>query len=171
MGVISIDNGVSGSIAYLSRAGNVCRFVKVPARKEQNYTKAKSTIQRIDHAALDSLIKSFILLNKECKEEKFMRVVIERPFVNPKGFKATVSAVRALEAVLVVVEQLKLPVEYVDSKQWQKEMLPKGCAGTPELKFASCSIGCRLFPSVSKEITKHGDADSLLMAEWARRER
>lgn len=31
-------------------------------------------------------------------------------------------------------------------------------------------IGCRLFPGLSTTITKHKDADGLLIAEWARRE-
>ncbi|MHC4574386.1 MAG: hypothetical protein ACYS76_09695 [Planctomycetota bacterium] len=47
-------------------------------------------------------------------------------------------------------------------------MLPKGCK-KEELKKASIDIGCRLFPYHKEQIIKHKDADSLLIAEWARR--
>ena len=56
---------------------------------------------------------------------------------------------------------------YVDSKEWQKVMLPKGVKGSEELKKSSLDIGNRLFPQF--EENKHKDRDSLLMAEWARR--
>jgi hypothetical protein len=55
---------------------------------------------------------------------------------------------------------------YCDSKDWQKDMLPRGCK-KEELKTASLDIGKRLFPSIDWKGFK--DADSLLMAEWARR--
>ena len=49
---------------------------------------------------------------------------IERPMVNPKRFEATVSALRALEATLIVLESLNIGKEYCDSKGWQKALLP-----------------------------------------------
>jgi len=98
-----------------------------------------------------------------------IRAFIERPYMNPKGFKATASALRCLEATLISIERAAgLSYEYIDSKQWQKVMLPKGCKG-PDLKTTSRDIGCRLFPEHTKVIRKHKDADSLLIAEWARR--
>ena len=92
-------------------------------------------------------------------------VLIERPMVNPARFLASTSALRALEATLIVVEELKLPVRYLDSKEWQSEILPKGVEGPDELKAASLDIGQRLFPSLQFK----KDADSILIAEWARR--
>ena len=47
-------------------------------------------------------------------------------------------------------------------------MLPKGCKGA-ELKAASKDVGIRLFPQHKEIIVKQKDADSLLIAEWARR--
>jgi hypothetical protein len=55
---------------------------------------------------------------------------------------------------------------YVDSKDWQKEMLPKGTQGE-ELKKASLDISNRLFPMYAD--FKHPDRDGLLIAEYARR--
>jgi hypothetical protein len=87
--------------------------------------------------------------------------------VNPQRFKASTSALRALEATIIVLEELRLPFQYIDSKEWQKEMLPKGIKGSSELKKASLDIGNRLFPQF-KDV-KHGDRDGLLMAEYCRR--
>jgi len=85
--------------------------------------------------------------------------------VNPGRFQASISAMRALEATLNVLEFLELPHQYIDSKEWQKVMLPSGLKGADQMKKASQSIGKRLFPS----ITCTPDADGLLIAEWARR--
>jgi len=160
---IGADNGVSGSLALVSDYGVF--FALTPVRQEQSYTKAKAKITRVDVNGLTALLLNWMNL----VGHDDVRVFVERPFVNPTGFKATVSAMRALEATLIVIESLGLSLEYVDSRQWQKVMLPSGCVGK-ELKVASKDIGCRLFPALHAQIEKHGDADSLLMAEWAKRE-
>lgn len=161
---IAIDNGISGSLAYL---GNAVYFQSTPKFTELSYTKKKQNISRIDTVALERL---FIMWFGRWDKNLYVpRVFIERPFANPQGFKATASAMRALEATLIVVERFKLSYEYIDSKQWQKALLPKGIKGTPELKKASADIGVRLFPELTEAIRKHKDADSLLIAEWARR--
>lgn len=158
---IGIDNGVSGSIAII-RDGTAL-FSPVPVKKEQNYTKAKGFITRIDVVALEVALRMWV-----GDERSNVRVFLERPMVNPTRFKATTSALRALEATLICLERLHFSLEYVDSKQWQKTLLPKDCSG-PELKVASKDIGVRLFPELADAIRKHGDADSLLIAEWAKR--
>jgi hypothetical protein len=80
------------------------------------------------------------------------------------------SAMRTLEAQVLILESLKIPLMYVDSKDWQKDLLPRGTKGTPELKKASMDIGCRLFPQHDELIRKHKDADGLLIAEWGKRQ-
>lgn len=155
------DNGVSGSWALISDGAAL--FVPVPVKREQNYTKAKATITRVDVFALEDILRRWI-----DGRVNDVRVFLERPMVNPGRFKATTSALRSLEATLVCLERIGLSFEYVDSKQWQKELLPKGLKGA-ELKHASKDIGKRLFPGLSKEIDKQKDADGLLIAEWARR--
>jgi len=91
--------------------------------------------------------------------------LLERPMVNPGRFKATASALRALEATLIVLERLNIPFQYIDSKEWQRHLLPKGIE-KDELKKAALDVARRLFPSVQTK-----DADSLLIAEYARRMR
>lgn len=160
---ISIDNGVSGTVAFISQNGNFDIF-PTPVKKELNYTKAKGFISRIDIKKLkDKLIDIIGSIPKES-----ILILLERPMVNPGRFKASVSALRALEATLILVEELELSFIYVDSKQWQKIMLPSGLKGE-ELKIASKDVGCRLFPSKKDFIQKHKDADSLLMAAWAKK--
>ena len=157
---IGIDNGVTGSIGVVGRE---TVFALTPVKKEQDYTKKKQNISRVDAPELIDMINSY------ANGEVPVLVLIERPLVNPTMFRATLSAIRCLEATLTVLEALSIPYEYIDSKQWQKELLPKGVKGSAELKKASMDIGKRLFPEFSDEIHAHGDADGLLIAEWARR--
>ena len=94
-------------------------------------------------------------------------VVMERPMVNPTRFKSTTSALRCFEAELTLIEHLGFPYCYVDSKDWQKILLPKGIKGADEQKKASKDIGKRLFPQLAD--FKHTDYDGILIAEYARR--
>jgi hypothetical protein len=163
---IGIDNGISGSIATISGARR-STFCPVPTKSEQDYTKARKNTTRIDHRSLYRLLKRFVdSVNIECR----VVVLLERPMINPGRFTATTSAVRAWESTLIALERLHpMPIKIVvDSKEWQKVMLPQRTS-KKELKKMSRQVGCRLFPSLADVVTKHKDADSLLMAEWARR--
>lgn len=160
---IGIDNGVSGSIGIVGE-GIGARFIKTPIKKELSYQKSKkSYISRIDFPVLYTYFEDLVNLGLP------MFASIERPMINSTRFSASISAARSLEATLIILELLKIPYEYCDSKAWQKELLPPGIKGSAEQKKASKDIGIRLFPMFEKEITKHGDADGLLIAEWARR--
>lgn len=165
---VGIDNGVSGSIGIV-RQGNA-QMLPMPTYSQLSYTKAKRNITRIDWKALRELLLEHCPLGtvNVWGGGGVVKVFLERPMVNPGRFQATASALRAMEATLLVLEMFKLPLQYVDSKQWQKVMLPSGLKGD-ELKKASHDIGCRLFPHLSAIIDKHGDADGVLMAEAARR--
>ena len=114
---IGIDNGVSGTIGIISEGKTY--FFKTPVKVEQNYTKTKSNVTRIDVLELDRLLQKF--------ENPF--AVLERPMVNPKRFKATTSALRALEATITFLEASEIGFVYCDSKAWQRELLPKGVKG------------------------------------------
>ena len=164
---VGIDNGVSGSIGIVSASDAV--MLLMPTRKELSSTKAKRNITRIDWRVLRSVLD--VNLHLGSRPRRPIRVFLERPMVNPTRFVATSSALRALEATLIILEANHLSVQYVDSKQWQKVMLPSGLKGSDQLKKASHDIGCRMFPDLAILIGRHGDADGLLMAEWARRER
>lgn len=159
---IGIDNGVTGTIGCIYN--NKSWFFETPVKSEQSYTKAKANISRIKFRELQELLFNIM---EECEFPSVM-CFIERPMINPGRFKATMSALRSLEATLCVLELLNTPLQYEDSKKWQKELLPSGLKGD-ELKSASVDIGCRLFPEHSKLIIKHKDADGILLAEYCRR--
>ena len=88
--------------------------------------------------------------------------------INPMRFKAPVSAIRAMEATIIFLETTKIPYAFIDSKEWQKALLPHGLKGE-ELKEASVMVGKRLFPQFAEFIQKHGDADGMLIAEYCKR--
>lgn len=154
---VGCDNGVSGTIGIVGDDIEPY-FTKTPVKSEQDYTKGKKNITRLDS------LKFMSLFNGMNKNE--LVFLIERPMVNPTRFTATVSALRCHEAMLNVIEILGCKHMYIDSKEWQKELLPKGCSGD-ELKKASLDIGNRLFPSF--EEVKHPDRDGILIAEYGRR--
>jgi len=163
---IGIDNGTTGSIAVLN--GTEAHYYEMPTKSEQSYTKSRQKVTRIDTVALENILSKYTE----------SRCIIERPMVNPKRWKASASAIRALEATLIVLEKLGIPYQYIDSKEWQKAMLPRDMGKLviingvekrkvepAELKKASLDIARRLFPSV----TPKKDGDSLLIAEYFRR--
>lgn len=158
MSYIGIDNGVTGSVGIIHNGKGY--YYKTPVRNVLNYTKKKAFLNRIDGIALRLLLESH-----QCGPESFC--YIERPMVNPGRWNATISGVRAMEATLIVLESLKIPYQFIDSKEWQRVLLPTGLEKL-ELKRASADVGMRLFPSVN--FKGFGDADGLLIADYARRE-
>ena len=161
---IGIDNGVTGSIGVIYENGEV-EYISTPTFPQLSYTKKAQNITRIDTQELRTIL-SGIISNSSSKQFK---ILIERPFVNPTGFKATQSSMRSLEATLIVLEDFGLSYEYIDSKEWQKKLLPEGIKGTANLKSASADIGLRLYPQLKREIAKQKDADGILIAEHGRR--
>ena len=165
---VGIDNGVTGSIGIILTGpvyGQETRFYKTPVVNEQDYTKRKKRISRVSVVELESIFcGQFGITGREC-----FHVVLERPMINPKRWTASTSALRAMEATLCVLERLTLAKQWVDSRDWQKVLLPKGVKGAPALKQASHDIGIRLFPQHKELIEEHGDADGLLIAEYCRR--
>ena len=176
---LGIDNGITGSVALLDENGTVLLYEPTPTQKCLNYTKVKEYINRLDGVEFFSIFEEYM--------DKQVTVCIERPMINPQRWKASVSAIRCDEATLINLEALGFSYQYIDSKQWQKEMLPsrtepkrafKGAtdeekaalkkqraAYQAETKTLSLAVGKRLFPKV--DLKK--DADALLIAEWARR--
>lgn len=167
---IGIDNGVSGSIGIIPSCG-ASFTCKVPVKTVQDYVKKKAMVSRVDVEKLKDILgivfEESVLYNAN-RGDNNMIVSIERPMVNPTRFKASQSALRCLEATLIVVESLCLPYQFLDSKEWQRAMLPSGVKG-PDLKKASLDIGIRLFPHLEKEIVKQKDADGILIAEYTKR--
>ncbi len=153
-----VDNGVSGTIGFVGDSIEPMIF-HTPIIKEQDYTKCKKIISRLDYSKFMELFDSY--------NKNDIIVVQERPLINPARFKASISASRCHEAELIMLEVMGLKHIFIDSKEWQKELLPKGIKGADEQKKASLDIGNRLFPKFSD--FKHKDRDGILIAEYARR--
>jgi hypothetical protein len=158
---IGFDNGVTNNgIGVIDSEGRA-KLYTLPIKKELSYTKEARHITRIDYSNLvlvmGDILKDF--------GRGILKVGLERPMVNSTRFNASLSAIRALEATLIALEEHSWPYEYIDSKEWQKELLPKGLKGSDELKRASLDVGKRLFPDLNIK----RDADGLLIAEHLRR--
>lgn len=153
---IGIDNGVSGSIGIISDWGNL--FQKTPTFSEQDYTKERKNVTRLNAMELYKILSDYSRSNS--------LIILERPMVNPGRWVATSSALRCHEAMLVTFNLLELPYMFIDSKEWQKELLPKNCS-KEFLKSASLDIGNRLFPEFKG--VNHPDRDAILIAEYCKR--
>ncbi len=160
-----IDNGTTGSVGAVKSDGSPICFWEVPTVKLQDYTKAKKNVTRIDVRELYNRLDK--LRNEASSFGENLSVFLERPMINPTRFTATISAVRALEATITVLEALNIGYQFVDSKEWQKGLLPssrKKGTDSKTLKQESHDIGIRMFPEFEELIHKHKDADGILGA-------
>jgi len=148
---IGIDNGVTGAITILNEQGIILLHEKTPVKHCLNYTKKKAYHNRVDVF----LLKEYL---KQAEEDTFC--MIERPMLNPTRFTASISALRCLEATEIVLEELQIPYAFLDSKEWQKALLPSGLV-KDELKDAANQVAHRLYPKL-----KIVNADSLLIAQY-----
>jgi len=157
-----IDNGSTGSIAVISDL--FAGMIQTPVKKELSYTKKVQYVTRIDVVQLQEFFLEQMVAHNSDPEH--VHIALERPMVNPKMFKASMSAMRAYEATINVFELMGLGYDTVDSKGFQKALLPTGIKGSAELKKASAQIGKRLYPHLSDIIDKQKDGDSICIAHW-----
>jgi len=160
---IGVDNGVTGTIG--GHFNGETRFIKTPSFKEQNYQKKKVNVTRLNVLEFRKFLVYY------AKRADFVRVVIERPMVNPRNFVATGSALRCLEATLIVIEQVNrrysnVSYEFIDSREWQSSLLPRNIKGSAALKMASMQKAIKLYPEHEVLLRKHKDGDGLLMMKY-----
>lgn len=154
--VIGIDNGSTGSAGTIE--GGQADFFRIPSFKDRNYTKKKAFINRVDTEKL-----------KDMLPKESAHAWVERPMVNFKATAATVSsAIRALEAVVITLEQMGIPYDFIDSKEWQGHFFGSHTMGREALKQASALLGQKMFPHLKEIIKKQKDADGILIAAYAR---
>lgn len=160
---IGLDNGCTASIGVLGLSiGPI--FAKPKVKKCANYHKNGRNITRIDHSGFYAWLCGIQTCAKD--EGKDLVCTAEKPYT---GIATTaILAGRAYESELVAFERLHIPVFTIAASDWQgckkhKGLLPYG----KNTKESSMELGIQLFPSLEKEIRKHGDADGLLIAHWA----
>ena len=161
--VIFIDNGNTGSMGWYGEAG--AGFCLVPVKSRLSHHVRPHKIKAVDGCALSRIISDIIKQAGHGVEGVI--VCRERPMINPRRWKASLSASRADEAETIVLEAAGVPFIYVDSKTWQHGTLPSsGAKGVTSstLKAESMAEGLRLFPEFSALIKKHKDADGILGA-------
>jgi hypothetical protein len=159
--VFGIDNGVTGSIGIYKE--NYVNLFNTPVINRIDYQKTKiKKITRIDTCKLEKL------LLHEMTPREVAKAYIERPMVNPGRFSSTMSAIRSLEATLIVLERLGIEYEFVDSKQWQKKYLglitrEQYEANKKILKHLSLSLAQEKF---NLNFSSFVDADGLWIAKY-----
>jgi len=154
--VVGIDNGVTGSIAVIYDDGTYT-FLKTPVIQQLSYTKKKKYIARINFKKMYEFFQNLKTSNS------VVLAVLERPMVNPMRFVATLSAMRALEATQIILEANGIPYTFIDSKEWQNELLP-GVKGSDNLKAESDKRARKKYPAVA---FRDGEGDSVNITEYA----
>src|SRR5574344_1289733 len=91
---VGIDNGCTGTIGIIG--DDICEFHKTPSKKEQDYTKKKKNISRLDVVSFVSLFSRF--------NKNDLVFVMERPMINNLRFNASVIAARCFESELSQIE-------------------------------------------------------------------
>lgn len=159
---IGIDNGVTGSIGIISSDGDAIQL-KTPITASMNYSKTvKRMVNKIDYKRLTSMLSAVI------KDADIVKCRLERPFINPKFFHQSLSASRSDEITGLILNQLGIGFDYIDSTKWQRSLFPPHVAGRKELKIASNVIGKQLYPLAN--VDNHEDYDGLLIAEYLRKQ-
>jgi len=137
------------------------KFFKTPIFRQRDYTKRCKYLNRLHLDKFKSIVMSSLAFD-ECI------FGLERPMVNPGRWIGSLSAIRCWEATLTGLDSMHVSwdhVHFIDSKEWQSHLLP-GVEGTDNLKLASKELGIACYPQYEKLITKHGDADGILIAKW-----
>ena len=168
IGLVAIDNGVTGR--YAVRVGKRISFNKMPVFKQQEYTKKKQNVSRIDVPQL------YMELFKYLRGTDTAIFMLERPMINPRRYKASFSAIRCLEATLITLELLqrkhgRVYYFFVDSKEWQSAIIPNATGASKakalSLKSASRDYGLLHYPQFGKELLRSSvDGDALAMVDY-----
>ena len=169
--IFGLDNGSTGTISCINKVDGTIYFMKTPSRVELDYTQDIKYINRIDVVELKKWFETNISLMKD--DNRFIIVILERPMKNPTRFEQSISACRAFEATLIVLEELNLKYIVIDSKQWQHYFFGKNTTNI-DLKLESMRKGLdvlkknfkKQYNEISKIIKNHGDADSLLICQY-----
>lgn len=173
--VIGMDNGATGTICSWIVNTNQIDFLLTPSKRQLNYQKQINYIDRIDHQVISQWIKKQIKIAQQLyKREIRIIIIIERPMVNPQRFDASLNAVRAFEALLVILQQLNIKYITIDSKEWQHYFFGKDTSFL-NLKLESLKQGInelnyykpKKYIQMIDIIRMHQDADALLITKYA----
>lgn len=175
--VIGLDNGATGTVCSIIPEMNYIDFIQTPSIISLDYPKDLQYISRIDINELSKWIKKKIKKAKKFYNQPIkMIVVMQRPMVNPQRFKQSGNALRALEATIIMLQSLQIDYVIIDSKKWQHYFFGKNTM-ILDLKAQSMKKGLQILNNykirvkdkelMSDIIKKHGDADGMLICQFA----
>jgi hypothetical protein len=132
MNVLAIDNGTTGTVAFITSYSQSTIFFETPIIHVPNYTKPERKKKKTKDGKKTELVQAMTSRLDFDKFNKFLFntigddtiVILERPRVNPGQFKTTINAVRCMEATCIALEQNNLQYRFLDSRSWQKKYLP-----------------------------------------------
>lgn len=175
--VIGLDNGATGTVCSIIPEMKYIDFIQTPSIVSLDYPKDLQYISRIDINELSKWIKKKIKKAKKFYNQPIkMIVVMQRPMVNPQRFKQSGNALRALEATIIMLQSLQIDYVIIDSKKWQHYFFGKNTM-ILDLKAQSMKKGLQILNNykirvkdkelMSDIIKKHGDADGMLICQFA----
>jgi len=158
MKILGLDNGTTGSLSVYDTNLNIMALHTLPVKKELDYTKKAKHITRIDYPGMCDL------LNRIKAGTNDIHCYMEKPFMAGAMFMQTsINAFRCFESELIALEESEVGYTVINSKDWQKQVLPKGIKGRKELKKAALDIAKRLYPYLSEKLNIE-NADSVLIS-------
>lgn len=175
--VIGLDNGATGTICAIIPEHKYLNFIQTPSKVSLDYPKEVTYINRVDIEKLAEFIKKNIKVAKKFYKQQIKSIVImQRPMVNPQRFKQSGNALRALEATIITLQNLNINYIIIDSKKWQHYFFGKNTM-ILDLKAQSMKKGLQILDNyninkaskeaISDVIKKHGDADGMLICQFA----
>lgn len=153
--VIGIDPGLTGSVAILSRAGEVLLLEDLPTIANGQSAKVG---RKIDPAGLADLLKPYT---------RNTRVILERVSARPgQGTASIFSLGDSNGCIRGVLATLEIPTVFSPPTKWK----PYFHLGNDKEQARSKAI--ELFPGMASRLQRkadHNRAEALLLAEWGRR--
>ncbi len=172
---VAIDPGLTGAVAAITSNGDIVSLQDTPTLSIRKSKGNKNTYVESAMASIMSGLKDLAdgrptnfpgFLGGSGRATGIL-VTIENVHAMPQqGVTSMFSMGTGFGIWLGICAALRLPIQRVEPAVWKRAM---GLAAGSD-KNASIVLASRLFPSASLERKKdHGRAESLLIAEWARR--
>lgn len=159
MGIIGIDPGLTGAVAFLTASGEVLELIDTPV----------ATVGRKKVYLVREM--SRVILQMSVHSKSGSKVVAIMEDVHPwpgQGVVSSGSLMRGVGTWEGILAALGIPYEFVTPQRWKGTMMD----GRGKDKDASRILAQQLFPEIAEKLKlkkDHGKAEALLIAEYRRR--